>query len=69
MKNILFVIPEYSFGGTNKSLQNLINLLDTTKYKIHVFCLYEDGGNYYKNVFKKFIVKKGLFIIFFMIML
>ena len=64
MKNILFVIPEYSFGGTNKSLQNLINLLDTTKYKIHVFCLYEDGGNYYKNVFKKFIVKKGLFYYF-----
>lgn len=64
MKNILFVIPEYSFGGTNKSLQNLINLLDTTKYKIHVFCLYEDGGNYYKNVFKKFIVKKGFFYYF-----
>lgn len=64
MKNILFVIPEYSFGGTNKSLQNLINLLDTTKYKVYVYCLYEDGGNYYKNVFKKFIVKKGLFYYF-----
>lgn len=60
MKKILFIIPEYSFGGTNKSLQNLLNLLDETKYKVSVFCLYEDGGKYYKEVFKKYVLKKGI---------
>ena len=56
---ILFVIPEYSFGGTNKSLENLLALMDKEKYDISVYCLYEDGGDYYKKVFAPYIIKKS----------
>ena len=59
MKRLLFVIPEYSHGGTNKSLENLLSLIDKTKYRISVYCLYEDGGNYYKKVFKPYILNKS----------
>ena len=59
MKKVLFVIPEYSFGGTNKSLENLLVLLDNQKYDISVYCLYEDGGEYYKKVFAPYILKKS----------
>lgn len=58
-KKILFVIPEYSHGGTNKVLENLLSFLDKKKYDINIFSLYEDGGNYYKNVFAPYIVKKS----------
>ena len=59
MKRLLFVIPEYSHGGTNKSLENLLSLIDKTKYQISVYCLYEDGGEYYKKVFAPYILKKS----------
>lgn len=50
-KKILFVIPEYSHGGTNKVLENLLLLINKNIYDINIFCLYQDGGNYYKKVF------------------
>ena len=59
MKKILFVIPEYSHGGTNKSLENLLSLIDKKKYKISIYCLYEDGGEYYKRVFARYVLKKS----------
>lgn len=59
MKRILFVIPEYSQGGTNKSLENLLSLRDRSKYEVHIYCLYEDGGDYYKQVFAPYILKKS----------
>lgn len=59
MKKILFVIPEYSHGGTNKSLENLLSFLDKNKYEISIYSIYEDGGDYYKNVFKPYIIKKS----------
>ena len=59
MKSLLFVIPEYSHGGTNKSLENLLSLIDKTKYQISLYCLYEDGGDYYKKVFAPYILKKS----------
>lgn len=59
-KEILFVIPEYSHGGTNKSLENLLSLLDKDKYNIHIYSIHEDGGKYYKEVFKDYILKKSL---------
>lgn len=58
-KKVLFVIPEYSHGGTNKSLENLLTLLDKKKYEISIYCLYEDGGSYYKEVFKPYILRKS----------
>lgn len=59
MKKLLFVIPEYSHGGTNKSLENLLSLIDKTKYQISVYCLYEDGGEYYKKILAPYILKKS----------
>ncbi len=59
MINVLFVIPEYSFGGTNKSLENLLALMDKRKYNVFVYCLYEDGGDYYKKAFAPYIAKKS----------
>ena len=59
MNRLLFVIPEYSHGGTNKSLENLLSLIDKTKYQISVYCLYEDGGDYYRKVFAPYILKKS----------
>ena len=58
-KRILFVIPEYSHGGTNKSLENLLALIDKNRYGISIFCLYEDGPNYYKKLFAPYILKKS----------
>ena len=58
-KKVLFVIPEYSHGGTNKSLENLLSLIDKQKYEISVYSLYEDGGLYYKEIFKPYIIKKS----------
>ena len=59
-KKILFVIPEYSHGGTNKSLESLLSAIDAKRYEISIFCLYEDGGVYYKNIFKPYIIAKSL---------
>ena len=43
MKNILFVITSFRHGGTNKSLENLLSLLDTEKYQIDVFAMEHFG--------------------------
>lgn len=59
-KKILFVIPEYSHGGTNRCLENLLTYIDKDKYDISIYCLYQDGGEYYKKVFKPYVVKKSL---------
>lgn len=59
-KKILFVIPEYSHGGTNKSLESFLSVIDENRYEIAIFCLYEDGGIFYKNIFKPYIVSKSL---------
>ena len=57
---LLFVIPEYSHGGTNKSLENLLFFLNKENYDIHIFSIHEDGGIYYKKIFKDYIIKKSL---------
>ncbi len=58
-KKILFVIPEYSHGGTNKSLENLLTFMDKSKYDISIYCLYEDGPDYYKKIFQPYILRKS----------
>ena len=59
MKKILFVIPDFWLAGTNKSLENLISVLDKNKYEVDVFSLYEDGEDHLKNVFSPYLVKKS----------
>lgn len=61
MKKILFVIQEYTQGGINKCLENLLALIDSSKYSISIFCLYEDGGDYYKKNLSPYLIKKSFF--------
>lgn len=58
-KKILFVIPEYSIGGTNTSLTNLLSLMNHDRYDISVYCLYEDGAYFFKEKFKNYIIPKS----------
>ena len=57
--NILFIIPEFSHGGTNKVLENLLSFIDNDKYDINIYSLYEDGGEYYKKIFKPYLIPKS----------
>lgn len=59
-KKLLFVIPEYSIGGTNTSLKNLLSFIDRNKYDISIYSLYEDGTDFFKKEFHPYIVKKSL---------
>ena len=59
-KKLLFVIPEYSIGGTNTSLKNLLSFIDKNKYEISIYSLYEDGTDFFKKEFHPYIVKKSL---------
>lgn len=51
-KNILFILSGYHHGGTNKSLQNMLSLLDNDLYNFYLFTTNKD--DFYKNVFKKY---------------
>lgn len=43
MKNILFVMPSLGSGGAEKSLVNLLSLLDYEKYKVDLLLLKPEG--------------------------
>lgn len=45
MKNLLFLIPTYTQGGTNRSLQFLLSMLNSNDFNIYILCL-KDGGVY-----------------------
>jgi len=51
MKRILFVITYFDCGGICRSLQNLLNLIDSNKYEIDVFGFVE-AGMFEKGLFK-----------------
>lgn len=42
-KKILIVVPSFNVGGTIVSLNSLLSLIDTSKYKIDVFALNRSG--------------------------
>lgn len=48
-KKILFIIPNLDHGGTNRSLQNMLSLLDSNKYDFFIFSVSRDGV--YRNIF------------------
>ncbi len=56
-KKVLFVIPEHAHGGTNKSLQNLLLLLDHDKYDLSVFCMFPGGP--YEEVFCSYAIGRS----------
>ncbi len=43
MKNILFILTSFRHGGTNKSLENLLSLMDTEQYQVDVFAMEHFG--------------------------
>lgn len=43
MKNILIVITNFRHGGTNKSLENLLSLINTEMYQIDVYAMEHFG--------------------------
>lgn len=59
-KKILFVIPDYWLAGTNKSLENLLSILDEKKYDVNVFALNNDGDDYIKQQFEPYLVKPSI---------
>ena len=49
MKRILFVIPIFNHGGTNRSLLNIISCLNEDEYSIDIYSLSHQGP--YKQIF------------------
>lgn len=43
MKHILFVITSFRHGGTNKSLENLLSVIDSERYQMDVFAMEHFG--------------------------
>ena len=43
MQHILFVITSFRHGGTNKSLENLLSLIDVDSYQVDVFAMEHYG--------------------------
>lgn len=60
MKKVLFVVPQLSHGGSNKSLESILARLDTSLFDIKIMSLKtnEEREPYY-TVFKKNLVEKS----------
>jgi len=52
MKNLLFIIPTFNHGGTNKSLMHILSSMDRKKYSIDIFAVTNNGP--YKKLFSTF---------------
>lgn len=52
MKRLLFIIPAFNHGGTNRALQNIISCLNEVEYKIDIFALSHEGP--YKQIFDSY---------------
>ena len=51
-KKVLFIIPTFSHGGTNKSLENLLSLLDQNKFEFYIYCFAKEGE--YRKIFSQY---------------
>lgn len=49
MKKILFVIPSMRIGGAEKSLDNLLNLIDLNEYDINLL-MFKPGGEFLQQI-------------------
>ena len=49
MKRILFVIPSMRIGGAEKSLTNLLNLIDLNEYDINLL-MFKPGGDFLQQI-------------------
>ena len=55
MKNVLFIISNFCHGGTNKSLENLLSLINQNEYKPFVLARTSTPG-VYLEIFKDYLV-------------
>lgn len=49
MKRLLFIIPAFNHGGTNRSLLNIMSCLNEDEYSIDIYALSHEGP--YKQIF------------------
>lgn len=63
-KKLLFVIPTFEIGGTNKTLENYLSILDKDKYDIMIYCLQCKTSNYYTALFHQYFVKRSIIAYF-----
>lgn len=62
MKKILFIIPDFAHGGTNKSLESYLALLDKTNYDVSIFChTSARREGYYFSRFSPYLLKNFCF--------
>jgi glycosyltransferase involved in cell wall biosynthesis len=54
VKRILIIVPGYKHGGTNKSLYNILSLINLHEYNIKIFSLSKIGP--YKDIFSKYVL-------------
>lgn len=57
MKKVLFILPNLEHGGTSKSLDNLLKLLDKEKYCCKVVCSNPRSQGYYEEIFKDYLIQ------------
>lgn len=57
MRNILFILPNMEHGGTGKSLENLLKLMDKEKYCCKVVCSNPRSQGYYEEIFKDYLIQ------------
>ena len=63
-KKLLFVIPAFKHGGTNKSLLNILSCIDKNKYEVSVFSMSHVGP--YKSILSQYdILKRYILFAFF----
>lgn len=56
MKKILFVIPTLAHGGTNKSLENILEFLKKYPYDISIYSIELNQTRPYYQIFKKYLI-------------
>lgn len=61
MKNVLFIISNFDHGGTNKSLENLLSLINKNDYKIFVLARKSTPGVYSK-IFKDYVISYPIWL-------
>jgi glycosyltransferase involved in cell wall biosynthesis len=61
MKKLLFIIPAFNHGGTNKSLMHIFSFIDKSKYDMDIFAM-SDMGPYKKSFSSYNILQRDLLL-------
>lgn len=59
-KKVLFVITEFPHGGSNKTLENYLPLIDKERFEISIFCHTSSRREgYYYELFKPYLIQRN----------